>query len=60
MNSRNGSGPVSSPDDFEEALRLILYEALLEGVNVEGGWDVSTGDRDDIPDFAVEIVRMGG
>lgn len=58
MTFGNGSGSVSTDSEFEEALRDLIYEAVIHGVSVEGGWDVSNDDRDDLTDYAIEILRM--
>lgn len=57
MSSENGFGTGSSSDAFEEALKELIYEAILEGVNVEGGWDIER-DEDDLPKYSVEIFEM--
>lgn len=57
MSSSNGSGMGSSPDSFEERLSEVVFGAVLEGINVEGGWEISSEDND-LPEFGVEIYRV--
>lgn len=54
MNDRDRR--ISVPDDFNEALSKLVHEAVLRGVDVEGGWDLD--DRSDRPNFTVEIYRL--
>jgi hypothetical protein len=45
-------------DGFEEALAELVHEAVLGGIEVQGGWDLRGEDGN--PDFTVEIYRLDG
>jgi hypothetical protein len=51
----NGNDRVTSSDEFNEALAELVHEAVLSGIDVEGGWDLS---KSDYPEFTVEIYRL--
>lgn len=46
---------IANSDDFNKALAKLVHEAVLSGIEVEGGWDLSRGD---FPEFTVEIYRL--
>lgn len=58
--SSNTSGPTDPTDEeaFQRALSELVHAAAENGVVLEGGWSCRT-DRDDRPDWDVEIFRMG-
>lgn len=45
-------------DGFEEALAELVSEAFLNGIDVEGAWDIYGEDWDGTPEFSVEIYRL--
>lgn len=52
---KNGNDRTTGSDEFNEALAKLVYEAVLRGIDVEGAWDLSKGDRSG---FTVEIYRL--
>jgi len=59
MTTGNGRG-TSNRDDFNEALAELIEEAVLRGVEVEGGWDVTSNSGEEVTEFTVEVYRMDG
>lgn len=47
-------------EDFEEALAELVREAFLNGVDVEGGWDIYGRKGGRSPKFSVEIYLLDG
>ena len=54
MSDDKTSKPTES-DGFNEALAELVHDAFVNGVNVEGAWDIY-GDEE--PEFSVEIYRL--
>ncbi|MFW5929890.1 MAG: hypothetical protein ACOCT0_05680, partial [Halobacteriota archaeon] len=49
--------PPTTEAEFQRALNELIYQEVIQSVNVEGGWDVSTETEDGLPDFAIEILK---
>lgn len=60
MDTSDGLGSMfdSDTDDFEEMMSEIVYGAFREGIDVEGGWDISAEKSDSAPEFSMEIYRV--
>ncbi len=58
MTDKRHDGTDIQGDDFEEALANLVMDAVLEGISVEGAWDVSRDDLSELPDFTVEIYEI--
>jgi len=57
------SGKVpSDADEFDEELTELMRKAVLNGIDIEGAWDVSTGATNGNPGskFTVEIYYIDG
>jgi len=54
----NYSNSNPGKEEFEKALARAVYEAAIKGIDVEGSWDISAGEDDDLPDFSVEIYEL--
>ncbi len=52
----------SDADEFNEELKRIVSKAVMNGIDIEGAWDVSTGaaNGNPHPDFTVEIYYIDG
>lgn len=58
MNDRPSDGRRIGGDDFEEALSNVVMDAVLDGMSVEGAWDLSRDGVEEVPDFTVEIYQV--
>lgn len=58
----DGGKVPSDTDEFDEELTQLITRAVLNGIDVQGAWDVSTGATNGNPssDFTVEIYYIDG
>lgn len=57
-NDESKGEAAKSKREFEEALRDLIVDAVLDGISVKGGWDISRDDTTELPDFTVEIYEV--
>jgi len=64
LNPKDGpnEGGGDKNEEFKQRLASLIYDALADGVAVEGAWDITSeaNDREDPPDLTIEIYEVEG